>query len=205
LVVVDAHELSSLCNCTSVTEGSSPEKMVTFNFAPRNSTQAASAMKKTGQGGMDWFCFGQESNSSRRVIFKIEIRIKQPKLNLVTSAVTPVLPPREDCLICPSVPLRGNIFATRPEIAFPIESIECRLLVRRFSLMRFHFDKQRCCSAVVLFRSSSIASNKRSASGALIALCCFSIFANFHSPCFKKINPLVHGACLFQPICLFSF
>jgi len=39
---------------------------------------------KTGQGGMDRFCFDEESTSSRRVILKIELRIKQPKLNLVT-------------------------------------------------------------------------------------------------------------------------
>jgi 5-formaminoimidazole-4-carboxamide-1-beta-D-ribofuranosyl 5'-monophosphate synthetase len=58
-------------------------EMVAFNFAPRNSTQAASAMK-TGQGGMDWFCFGEESTSSRRVILKIKLRIKQSKLYFVT-------------------------------------------------------------------------------------------------------------------------
>ena len=33
---------------------------------------------------MVWFCFGKENNSSRRVILKIELRIKQPKLNHVT-------------------------------------------------------------------------------------------------------------------------
>jgi len=57
--------------------------MMAFNFAPRNSTQAGSAMK-TGQGDMDWFCFGEESTSSRRVVLKIELKFKQPKLNLVT-------------------------------------------------------------------------------------------------------------------------
>ena len=30
------------------------------------------------------FCFSKENNSLRRVILKIELRIKQPKLNLVT-------------------------------------------------------------------------------------------------------------------------
>jgi len=30
------------------------------------------------------FCCGKENNSSRRVILKIELRIKQPKLNLFT-------------------------------------------------------------------------------------------------------------------------
>jgi len=33
---------------------------------------------------MVWFFYGKENNSSRRVILKIELRIKQPKLNLVT-------------------------------------------------------------------------------------------------------------------------
>ena len=39
-------------------------EMVAFNFAPRNSTQAGSVMK-TGQGGMDWFWFAEESTSLR--------------------------------------------------------------------------------------------------------------------------------------------
>jgi len=57
--------------------------IVAFNFSPRNLTQVTSAMK-SGQGCMIWFCFGEESNSSRRVILKIELRIKQPKPNFVT-------------------------------------------------------------------------------------------------------------------------
>jgi len=39
---------------------------------------------KPGQECMVGFCFSTEENSLRRVILKIELRIKQPKLNLVT-------------------------------------------------------------------------------------------------------------------------
>jgi len=67
----------------SLGEAHATREIVAFNFAPSNSTQAASAMK-TGQGDMDWFCCSEESTSSRRVIFKIKLRIKQPQLNLVT-------------------------------------------------------------------------------------------------------------------------
>ena len=51
--------------------------------SPRNLSQVTSAMKP-GQECMVGFCFGKENNTSRRVILKIELRIKQPKLNLVT-------------------------------------------------------------------------------------------------------------------------
>jgi len=40
---------------------------VAFNFSPKNSSQAAGAMK-TGHGVMIGFCCGEENNSSRRVI-----------------------------------------------------------------------------------------------------------------------------------------
>jgi len=41
---------------------------------------------------MIWFCFGEESNSSRRVILKIELELNNLNSILSQSAVTPVFP-----------------------------------------------------------------------------------------------------------------
>jgi len=41
---------------------------------------------------MVWFCFGEENNSSRRVILKIELELNNLNSILSRSAVTPVFP-----------------------------------------------------------------------------------------------------------------
>jgi len=46
----------------------------------------------------DWICFGEESNSSRRVILKIELELNNLSSILSRSAVTPVFPSVLQCV-----------------------------------------------------------------------------------------------------------
>jgi len=62
-----------------------------FNLSPRNLTQVTSAMKQ-GKECMVGFCFGEENNSSLRVILKIEPELNNLNSILSRSAVTPVFP-----------------------------------------------------------------------------------------------------------------
>ena len=79
--------------------------------------------------------------------------------------------PCEDFSICPVVPLHSNIFVWNSLV---------RLDIGRLSLMRSYFDQKcRCtCRYCVLFLSSSIASDKMSASGAPNSRC-LAAFAQY--------------------------